>query len=139
MTPSERLTFLVDASRVGVLSVNAPDRGPVSSPIWFTLEADGAITFSVGDASRKALLLRAAGRATLCVQSEEAPYRYVTVEGDVTELGAADDDSRRARALRYLGPEFGEAYFAATRDESDVTFALHARRWSSLDYNKLFG
>jgi nitroimidazol reductase NimA-like FMN-containing flavoprotein (pyridoxamine 5'-phosphate oxidase superfamily) len=139
MTPGERLTFLTDAPRVGVLSVESPDRGPVSAPVWYTLEGDNRISFSVGDASRKALLLRAANQATLCVQSEEAPYRYVSVEGAVTDLGASADASRRERAIRYLGPEFGEAYFASTRDEVESTFALRPRRWASIDYNKLFG
>ena len=139
MTPDERLTFLTDAARVGVLSIESPDRGPVSAPVWYTFEADRTITFSVGDASRKALLLRAANRATLCVQSEEAPYRYVSIEGAVTELGPSTDASRRERAIRYLGPEFGEAYFASTRDEAEATYALRPRRWASIDYNKLFG
>src|SRR5437763_2809747 len=80
MTPEERLAFISDA-RVGVLSIEAPDRGPVSSPVWYTVEADRTITFSVGEASRKAELLKAAGRATMCVQSEVAPYSYVTMEG----------------------------------------------------------
>jgi PPOX class probable F420-dependent enzyme len=139
MAPEERLTFLTDAARVGVLSVEAPDRAPVSAPVWFTLEADHTITFSVGEASRKAVLLRAANRATLCVQSEEAPYRYVSIEGDVTDVGASPDESRHERAIRYLGTEFGEAYFASTRDEAESTFALRPRRWASIDYNKLFG
>jgi PPOX class probable F420-dependent enzyme len=138
MTPHERFVFLADAPRVGVLSIEAPDRGPVSSPLWFTLEVDHTITFSVGETSRKAVLLRAARRATLCVQSEEAPYRYVTVEGAVTDLGPSADASRRERAIRYLGPEFGEAYFASTREEEEATFALRPQRWASIDYNKLF-
>lgn len=139
MTPEERFGFLTDAARVGVLSIEAPDRGPVSAPVWYTMEADHTITFSVGETSRKATLLRAACRATMCVQSEQAPYRYVSIEGAVTDLGPSNDASRRERAIRYLGPEFGEAYFASTRDETDATFALEPQRWGSIDYNKLFG
>ena len=139
MTSEERFGFLTDAARVGVLSIDAPDRGPVSSPVWYTLEADRTITFSVAETSRKATLLRAARRATLCAQSEEAPYRYVSIEGAVTDVGPATDESRRERAIRYLGPELGETYFASIRDEADTTFALEPQRWASIDYNKLFG
>jgi PPOX class probable F420-dependent enzyme len=139
MTPAERIAFIADTARVGVLSIEAPDRGPVSSPVWYTLEADGTISFSVGEASRKAALLRATHRATMCMQSEVAPYSYVTIEGAVTELGGSSDESRRARAHRYLGPEFGDIYHDSTKDEIEVTFALQPRRWASLDYNKLFG
>jgi nitroimidazol reductase NimA-like FMN-containing flavoprotein (pyridoxamine 5'-phosphate oxidase superfamily) len=138
MTAAERLAFISDTPRVGVLSLDAPDRAPVSSPIWYTVEADGSITFSVGEESRKAALLRANGRATLAVQSEVAPYQYVTIEGATTELGAATEASRLDRAIRYLGPEFGAMYHEANIGEAEVTFALEPQRWSSLDYNKLF-
>jgi len=138
MTPEERLHFIGDAPRVGVLSVDAPDRGPVSAPVWYTLEDDGALTFSVGASSQKAVLLHAAGRATLCVQSEEPPYRYVSVEGAAEDLGPSSDASRLERAIRYLGPEFGQSYFESTRGEVERTFALRPRRWASIDYNKLF-
>jgi PPOX class probable F420-dependent enzyme len=138
MTPDERLAFLSDLPRVGVLSVDAPGRAPVSSPLWYTVEADGTVTFSVGASSQKTRLLRAAGRATLCAQSEEMPYRYVSVEGVVEELGPSSDKSRRERAHRYLGAQLGEEYFTSTRDESELTFALQPQRWASVDYNKLF-
>src|SRR6478609_11212937 len=124
MTPEQRIAFVGDTPRVGVLSIEAPDRGPVSNPVWYTVEADRTITFAVGDTSRKTELLRAAGRATMCVQSEVAPYSYVTMEGPVTEVGPSTDEERRARAHRYLGPEFGEMYFESTGAEPDLTFAL---------------
>ena len=138
MTAEERIAFLSEVPRVGVLSIDAPDRAPVSSPVWYTVDGDGAITFSVGAESQKATLLRAAARATMCVQSETAPYSYVTAEGAVEERGPSTDQSRRERAHRYLGPEFGEAYFTSTRDEPDVTFSLRPQRWASVDYSKMF-
>ena len=138
MTPEERLAFLSEEPRVGVLSIDAPDRAPVASPVWYTVEADGAIAFSVGTDSQKTRLLRAAGRATMCVQSETAPYSYVSAEGPIEELGPATDESRLDRARRYLGDEFGDAYFASTRDELSLTFALRPQRWASVDYSKMF-
>lgn len=139
MDPEQRLAFVRDTPRVGVLSIEASNRGPVSNPVWYTVEADNTITFSVGKASKKTELLRAAGRATMCVQSEVAPYSYVTMEGPVTEVGVSTDAARRARAHRYLGEEFGELYFESTRAEPDLTFALLPQRWASIDYAKLFG
>ena len=138
MTAGERTAFLTAIPRVGVLSIDAPDRAPVSSPIWFSVESSGEITFSVGLDSQKTRLLRAAGRATMCVQSEAPPYSYLTVEGAVEERGPATDESRRERARRYLGTEFGNAYFESTKDNPDVTFALRPQRWASADYSKEF-
>ena len=56
--------------------------------------------------SAKAQLLQQAGRATLCVQREELPYAYVTVEGSV-ETGATDRATRVDIASRYLGSKTG--------------------------------
>lgn len=136
MTPDERWSFLTDAPRVCVLSIDAPDRAPVSSPIWFTV-ADDTITFAIGPESRKAELLRGSGRATICVQSEEVPYKYVTVEGPVENLGPATEEFRRAEAVRYLGPELGDLYIAGTADEVSEVWVLRPQRWSSTDYSKM--
>jgi hypothetical protein len=138
MTAAERWTFMRDVPRVAVLSIAAGERGPVASPIWFTADDDGSLAFSVAPDSRKATLLAAEGRATLCVQNETAPYQYVTVEGPVELRGPTTDEFRRAEAIRYLGEELGEIYFAGVRDDAAVTFALRPQRWSSIDYNKLF-
>jgi uncharacterized protein len=121
-----------------VLSIEAPGRGPVSSPLWFVVDPNGSLAFSVAPDSRKAKLMTTAGRATMCVQSEVAPYSYVVVEGPVENRGAADDEFRRELAFRYLGPELGEAYFEGVKDEPNVTFTLQPQRWATLDYNKLF-
>ena len=138
MTKEERAAFLRSTPRVGVLSIAAPGRGPVSSPLWFVLEPDGALAFSVAPDSRKAGLMTKAGRATMCVQSEVAPYSYVVAEGPVENRGVADEEFRRDMAFRYLGPELGEVYFQGVKDEPNVTFVLRPQRWATLDYNKLF-
>jgi len=136
MTPAERWTFLTEVARVCVLSVDAPERAPVSSPIWFTAD-DGNIAFAIGPESRKAELLRRSGRATICVQSEDVPYKYVTVEGPVDNIGRATEAFRRAEAVRYLGRDLGDLYIAGTADEISDTWVLRPERWSSIDYAKM--
>ena len=56
----------------------------------------------MGGNSLKAKLLRRAGRATMTVQTETPPYKYVMVEGPVVVLPEQRDDY--AMASRYLGP-----------------------------------
>jgi nitroimidazol reductase NimA-like FMN-containing flavoprotein (pyridoxamine 5'-phosphate oxidase superfamily) len=138
MTKTDRAAFLAKTPRVGVLSIQAAGRAPVSSPVWFTVRADGALMFTVAPESRKAALLAEHGRATMCVQSEVAPYSYVVVEGATENLGPGDHDLRRGMAYRYLGEEMGELYYQSVKDEPNVTFALRPQRWASVDYNKLF-
>ena len=73
MTREEREAFLADV-HIGILSVDEPGRGPTALPIWYLVE-DGDVIIGIDGASLKARLLRAAGRATLTVQTETPPYK----------------------------------------------------------------
>src|SRR5690242_2798142 len=81
MTRAEREAFLADV-HVGVLAIDEPGRGPTAVPIWYQYE-HGDVVMGIERDTLKDRLLRAAGRATLTVQTESAPYKYVTVEGPV--------------------------------------------------------
>jgi PPOX class probable F420-dependent enzyme len=137
MTRAEREAFLA-GTHVAVVSIAEAGRGPLTVPIWYVYEPGGEIRFVTGGASRKARLVRAAGRASLCVQEETPPYRYVSVEGPVT-VGRPDfEHDVRATALRYLGQQMGEAYLQATAAEREgsILVSLRPERWLSVDYHK---
>ena len=86
--------------------------------------------------SRKAELLRAAGRATLTAQSEEPPYKYVSVEGPITIEADAVDVVELAS--RYLGDELGRWYADANPPTADtVTVRLRPERWRTFDFAKV--
>jgi len=140
MTRQEREEFLAGV-HVGVLGIAAEGQAPLTVPVWYAYEPGGEVRFLTGGASRKATLLRATGRASLCAQTEQAPYQYVTVEGPVTIEDAIDADERRAIAHRYLGQEFGDAYYDLTKAEAatNVTVRLQPERWMTVDYTKVFG
>jgi len=107
MTPDEREAFLAGV-HVGVLAVEEAGRGPLTVPVWYAYEPGGTVNVITDGESLKARRLRDAGRCSLCAQSEEPPYRYVSVEGPVTEdEHTVDPDERRAMAHRYLGAEIG--------------------------------
>src|SRR5690349_20020814 len=135
MTREERETFLADV-HVGVLAVDEPGRAPMALPIWYVYE-DGTLVMNIHEGSRKAELVRAAGRATLTVQSEVAPYKYVCVEGPATvEPGWYDP---LAMATRYLGPEIGQWYANENPvDDESITVKLVPERWRTWDFAKLF-
>ena len=76
------------------------------------------------------------GRATLCVQREEMPPAYVTIEGPVV-LGAAPRDLRVDIASRYLGPEMGEGYVASTEDGDNTSLTLTPETWRTVDFSKM--
>jgi nitroimidazol reductase NimA-like FMN-containing flavoprotein (pyridoxamine 5'-phosphate oxidase superfamily) len=141
MTPHERETFLAGV-HVGVLSVDDPGHAPLTVPVWYDYEPGGPVSVITGRDSIKAHRLRAAGRFSLCAQTEAPPYGYVSVEGPITEIvDPALPDSLRALAYRYLGPEFGELYLAATKDDApdSVMFRLAPERWRTADFTKQYG
>ena len=136
MTKAEREAFLADV-HVGVLSVNEPDRGPLTVPIWYSYEPGGELTVLTGPDSRKGRLLSVGTRVSLCAQTEAPPYAYVTVEGPVVAIDPSDDDSEiRPMAVRYLGPELGAQYAESAAEGAGVVVRIQPEHWLTVDYAK---
>ena len=137
MTIEQREAFLADL-HVGVLAIERDGKGPLALPIWYAY-ADGAVMISMATDSAKANLLRRAGRATMTVQDERPPYRYVSIEGPVTlapydEVEAFDIEDV---AKRYLGDEFGAEYAAANPPgDTTVIATITPERWLTVDYGQ---
>jgi nitroimidazol reductase NimA-like FMN-containing flavoprotein (pyridoxamine 5'-phosphate oxidase superfamily) len=132
MSPAQRDAFLADV-HIAVLAVDEPGRGPLALPIWYEYR-DGAIELGMDGGSRKAELLRAAGRATVLVQDENPPYRYVSVEGPIEVVQAPRDV--QAVATRYLGPELG-AWYAEQNPvtPTSIVIRLTPEHWRAQDFS----
>jgi len=137
MTAEEREEFLADV-HVGVLAVERPDGPPLAVPVWYDYRPGGDLWILTPEDSLKGRLLQAARRFSLCAQDETPPfYRYVSVEGPVIAIRAADeDDDSRPMAHRYLGPDIGDQYVESA-DEQSLKFCMRPERWWSVDYSKL--
>lgn len=134
MTIAEREQFLAEV-HIGVLAVDEPGRGPLALPVWYLVD-DGDVVVDMAADSLKARCLRAAGRASLTVQTEIAPYRYVCVEGPVTVAPTTRDAFIMAE--RYLGPELGRWYADANPTTTDsVSVRLTPEHWRTFDFGKL--
>jgi nitroimidazol reductase NimA-like FMN-containing flavoprotein (pyridoxamine 5'-phosphate oxidase superfamily) len=141
MTREERDAFLADV-HVGVLSVARPSLGPLTVPVWYSYAPGGPVSVITSVTSVKATLIATAGRFSLCAQSEAAPYKYVTVEGPVTVTETpVDTGESREMAYRYLGPEFGDLYLAATAEQAahNCVIRMSPETWISSDFGKEFG
>ena len=126
---------------VGVLSVAAGGRGPLTMPVWYAYEPGGDLWLVTDKDSRKAQLIRRAGRFSLCAQDEAPPYKYVSVEGSVIAIIPVDDERHvRSMARRYLGIKHGDQYtediLKATDRREEVAIYMHPERWSSADYSQ---
>jgi len=108
MSKADREAFLSE-TRVGVLSIPEAGLGPLAVPVWYMYQPGGSVRLVTGGSSRKAQLLRKAGRASLCVQVDAPPYKYVSVEGPVEIVGPPDfERDVGPTARRYLGAEGAE-------------------------------
>jgi nitroimidazol reductase NimA-like FMN-containing flavoprotein (pyridoxamine 5'-phosphate oxidase superfamily) len=125
---------------VAIISIAAAAaRGPLTVPVWYSYTPGGPIRFVTARGSRKAQLLRAAGRISVCVQTETPPYKYVSVEGAAT-FGEPDfERDIRSMAYRYLGEQMGEMYLQATASEraANVLVTVTPEHWLSVDYTKM--
>ncbi len=138
MRREEREAFLADV-HVGVLSIENPGHGPLSVPIWYDYKHDVGLWFITSRSSRKGVALDRAGRFTLVAQTEQAPYKYVSVEGPIVEVRPADKEKDlRPMAQRYLGIEVGSAYAdAQPADDGGHVYVMRPERWLTVDYAKL--
>ena len=140
MSRTEREAFLA-GTHVAIVSVVDDGRGPLTVPVWYRYEPGGEVRFVTGRTSRKLDLIKKAGRLSLCVQTETAPYEYVTVEGPAT-VGEPDcERDIRGVAIRYLGDRLGETYLAMTAEqrvaEGEVLVSVHPERWLTADFHKM--
>jgi nitroimidazol reductase NimA-like FMN-containing flavoprotein (pyridoxamine 5'-phosphate oxidase superfamily) len=139
MTTPERERFLADV-HVGIISIAEEGRGPLTVPVWYGYTPGGEVYVWMEKASRKGLLLERAGRFSLCAQTEQPPYQYVSVEGPITLIEPVDlERDVRPLAQRYLGVDGGDTYVAESVDSitngEHVVVRMRPQRWLTADYS----
>ncbi len=141
LTQAEREEFLAEP-HIGVLSVAAEDgRPPLTVPVWYAYEPGGDLTFFTGTGGRRARkigLIDTAGTVSFCVQREQMPYRYVTVEGAVTAAARPPAaEAMRAVVDRYLPEDFAKGFVEdelARPDSHLVLYTVSPQRWITFDF-----
>ena len=100
------------AARPAVLATTRKDGRPHVAPIWYVVDDDGAIVFTTGADTVKGRTLARTGRAALCVDDDQPPFAFVTIEGPVALSDDVAEVRRWAAAIggRYMGDERAEEY-----------------------------
>jgi nitroimidazol reductase NimA-like FMN-containing flavoprotein (pyridoxamine 5'-phosphate oxidase superfamily) len=142
MSTTGREAFLA-SSHVAILSVAGADgRPPLASPVFYHYEPGGDLTFftnTLGRKTRKADLIEAAGALTMTVQTEEMPYKYVTVEGAVVSTGPATPEEMKKIAQRYMPAEYAEGFVQnefAHPDSAPMLYTVRPTKWFSSDLSE---
>ncbi len=136
MSKQDRENFLAGL-HVGIVSIPREGKGPLTVPIWYDYEPGGAVWMITNDSSIKGKLLKKTDRISLCVQTETAPYQYVSVEGPFTSAPTQEGQLLHM-ATRYLGEEGGKAYAEGSNDAGgdSITVSITPENWLSVDYNQ---
>lgn len=120
-----------------MVAIAEEGRGPLAVPVWYWHEGDGTFWFETQPDSRKGKLLRIGSRISLCVQSEEPPFSYVSVEGPIIDIAEDDRELHEIpMAVRYLGEEQGRAYIASLPPSQWKRYILRPERWLTMDGSK---
>jgi PPOX class probable F420-dependent enzyme len=133
MTGDEREAFLAEL-HVGVIAVERPERAPLAVPIWYGYQPGSEVVIWTENGSLKQKLIAAAGRFAITVQDEAPPYKYVTAEGSVVSIDAADSEIVQTIATRYLGEADGSAFAKQNLTPSSIVIRMRPERWLSMDY-----
>lgn len=135
LTKEEREAFLAGA-RIAIIGISEKGRGPLTAPVWYWYEPGGDVWFETQPYSLKGKLLHSGKRISLCVQDENPPYAYVSVEGPITEVTISDRELHEIpMAIRYLGEQAGREYIASLAPGVWNRYIMRPERW--LTYNGL--
>ena len=112
MTGAEAQAFLRSPVRPGLLATVRADGRPHVAPVWFDVDDDGSIVFNTGADTVKGRNLVRDGRASLCVQDDQPPFSFVTVDGTVAIVDDLDEVGAWAARIgaRYMGADRAEEY-----------------------------
>ena len=111
MSADERRSFLLEGTRTGKLATVRADGRPHVVPIWFTLDGDDLV-LTTGADTVKGRNIERDPRVCVCVDDEDPPFSFVTVEGEAAVSEDPDELLHWATRLggRYMGAERAEEY-----------------------------
>jgi hypothetical protein len=140
MTKAEREAFLTHP-RVGVLSIPVRNSGPLTNPVWYDYTPGGDVWILMQSTARKGQLLRVGGRVSFLVQDANPSYKYVSLEGPVSDIQPADlRADLQPMAQRYKGEQGGIDYADASSEKyalgNAIKVFIRPERWLTVDYSK---
>lgn len=138
MPLATRQQFLADR-HVGILSVTRPDdrSATLAVPVWYDYAPDTGVSVITSRASAKAAALDAAGRFAVVAHTEDT-YRYVSVEGPISETRPCTSEDLVSMAVRYLGAEAGRVYARDWVDPANHVYVMQPEHWRSADLTPMF-
>lgn len=137
MTKTELVRFLDEEPRIGRLATTDEVGQPHVVPVWFKIEGESVLIHTMA-AMRKAKNIVDTGRFALTVDTDQWPYRGVTIRGRAQAVPTKEIDHRFIEDLTvgYLGEEHRPmGRHMAELPGEHTTLVLSPETWHSWDYN----
>ena len=129
MTDAEAFEFLASPVRPAMVATTRKNGRPHLAPVWYAVD-EGTLVFNTGAGTVKGKTLRRTGRAVMCVQDDQPPFSFVTVEGTATLSDDLDEVRRWATIIggRYMGQDRAEEFGARNGVPGEVLVRLTPER-----------
>ncbi|MQA94803.1 MAG: TIGR03618 family F420-dependent PPOX class oxidoreductase [Streptosporangiales bacterium] len=113
MTEEEWRAFVLEGTRTGKVAVVRPDGRPHVTPVWITLDGDD-LAFTTYHKGVKARALRENPHIAICVEDDDPPFSFVSIEGEATLVDDPAESRRIATIVggRYMGAGRAEEFGA---------------------------
>ena len=109
MSAGELSAFL-DAPHLAIITTNGADGVPHSTPVWYTVEDDGALAIIVLKDSVKLRNIERDARVSITIAPETRPYAFARYRGKAEVLYENIDRYPLPMAQRYMGDEPGRKW-----------------------------
>src|SRR5438105_7674588 len=110
MTHEECKQFILEKPRPAIAAVVRADGRPHATPVWIDMDGDQFI-FTTGRDSLKGKALLRDPRIALCVDDDQPPFSFLTIQGTAT---ISEDLSE----LRYWAGRIGGRYMGQDQAEA---------------------
>ncbi|MCS5644328.1 MAG: pyridoxamine 5'-phosphate oxidase family protein [Dehalococcoidia bacterium] len=118
---------------IAILAIHREKRAPHSTPIWYQYEPNDTLWFMADPKTQKGKLMETGTPVSLVMQTETAPYRYVSIAGQISDVAKGDmEQELRPISRRYLGVKGGDEYVASFESWSSNRYTIKIDRVMSM-------
>ena len=114
LTDGQLREFLTTGRHLMKLATLTPEGWPAVNPVWYRYDGEAFLVAGRTKAQWVANI-QSDPRVSACIDTCEAPYTRVLVEGTAEVADAGWLGDWRAWSVRYLGEETGGRYYEETR------------------------
>ena len=123
MSPGQLKAFL-EVRHLAIITTNGADGVPHSTPVWYLVEEDGALSIIVLENAIKLRNIERDPLISVTIAPESRPYVYARYRGTAEVLRAGVHGYPLAMAQRYMGDDPGRKWLEEQGQDPFVVIRL---------------